>query len=159
MDIQYPWRTSELGRISIWRGWNAHFQDDILTQLDCDVISSIAWMFVQTIWNSVLPIKTHNLGLTQNTFALLAFSMCRDFWNTIHLKIKFTDVGPFQKFQVSQNFSLFSPQKYFHAVARLSWLAGFQHSWWRAVQSRSSPKLLFCPPCAGQFCRPWQELP
>ena len=39
--------------MDILHGWNAHFQDDILTVREDDGISILRWMFVSLIFNSV----------------------------------------------------------------------------------------------------------
>ena len=38
--------------MDILHGWNAHFQDDILTVREDDGISILRWMFVSLIFNS-----------------------------------------------------------------------------------------------------------
>ena len=37
----------------IQHGWNAHFQDEVLTTMEDDGISILCWMFVSLIFNSV----------------------------------------------------------------------------------------------------------
>ena len=40
--------------MDILHGWNAHFQDDILTVREDDGISILRWMFVSLIFNNVV---------------------------------------------------------------------------------------------------------
>ena len=56
--------------MDILHGWNAHFQDDILTVREDDGISILRWMFVSLIFNSVFP--TAYQSVNHKTFANVA---------------------------------------------------------------------------------------
>ena len=56
--------------MGIQHGWNAHFQDDILTVMEDDGISILCWMFVSLIFNSVrrgIKLKQTRLSFRKTT--------------------------------------------------------------------------------------------
>ena len=49
----------------IQHGWNAHFQDEVLTTMEDDGISILCWMFVSMIFNSVgSPFQSTLVGIS-----------------------------------------------------------------------------------------------
>ena len=62
--------------MDILHGWNAHFQDDILTVREDDGISILRWMFVSLIFNSVVESSLAQFDYIHWEVSIHRYSTC-----------------------------------------------------------------------------------